>query len=77
MIDIIDYSATRASFGRMTNGEFVKFLENPEASARDPWVKVRWINVGGVSWDVVSAIALKYGMSVSLAPYGSCFGSHS
>lgn len=44
----------------MTNGELIQFLKNPEASAREPWAKVRWINVGGLSWDVISALALKY-----------------
>lgn len=61
IIDIIDYSAVRCSFGRMTNGEFVQLLRNREASAPEPWVKVRWINIGGISWDVISALALKYG----------------
>ncbi|KAH9082257.1 hypothetical protein EDB83DRAFT_2503350 [Lactarius deliciosus] len=54
LIDIIDYSSLRCSSGRMTNNEF--------ASAPEPWVKVRWINVGGISWDVISALALKYDM---------------
>ncbi|KAN0135635.1 hypothetical protein V8E53_006526 [Lactarius tabidus] len=62
IIDIIDYSAVRCSFGRMTNGEFVGFLKNREACAPEPWVKVRWINIGGISWDVISALALKYDM---------------
>jgi len=61
LIDIIDYSSLRCSSGRMTNGEFVEFLKNRNASAPEPWVKVRWINVGGISWDVISALALKYG----------------
>ncbi|KAI9454908.1 hypothetical protein BJY52DRAFT_1427217 [Lactarius psammicola] len=62
LIDIIDYSSLRCSSGRMTNREFVEFLRNREASAPEPWVKVRWINVGGISWDVISALALKYDM---------------
>lgn len=62
LIDIIDYSSLRCSTGRMTNNEFVEFLKNREASAPEPWVKVRWINVGGISWDVISALALKYDM---------------
>lgn len=61
LIDIIDYSPLRASFGRMTNGEFVRLLQNQQASEKEPWVKVRWINVGGISWDVISTLALKYG----------------
>lgn len=61
IIDIIDYSSIRCSTGRMTNREFVAFLKNRQASTPEPWVKVRWINIGGVSWDVISALALKYG----------------
>ncbi|KAF8273845.1 hypothetical protein EI94DRAFT_1563103 [Lactarius quietus] len=62
IIDIIDYSSIRCSTGRMTNGEFVEFLNSRDASAPEPWVKVRWINIGGISWDVISALALKYDM---------------
>lgn len=61
LIEIADYSAVRSSFGRMTNQEFITMLRDERASAREPWVKVRWINVGGISWDVVSALAIKYG----------------
>jgi hypothetical protein len=50
----------------MTSGGFINFLQNDQASAREPWVKVRWINVGGISWDVISALALKYGNAYSL-----------
>ncbi|KAA1477253.1 hypothetical protein DENSPDRAFT_884939 [Dentipellis sp. KUC8613] len=60
MIDIVDYSPLRASSGRMTNTEFVRYLQDPKASEREPWVRVRWINVGGISWDIISALALKY-----------------
>ena len=63
LIEIADYSSVRSSFGRMTNREFISFLEDPAASEREHWVKVRWINVGGISWDVVRALALKYGAS--------------
>jgi len=62
IIEVVDYSAVRSSSGRMTNREFVDLLNDDGASARESWVKVRWINIGGISWDVVSAIALKYGM---------------
>lgn len=61
LIEVADYSAVRSSFGRMTNNEFIKLLADERASAKEPWVKVRWINVGGISWDVISALALKYG----------------
>ena len=67
-IEIVDYSSVRSSFGRMTNQEFINFLSSPPASEREPWVKVRWINVGGISWDVIRALALKYGKS-DLPPF--------
>ncbi|KAH8119713.1 hypothetical protein DFH11DRAFT_1753526 [Phellopilus nigrolimitatus] len=59
-VELVDYSAVRASFGRMENKGLCELMADAKASAREPWAKVRWINVGGVSWDVVSALALKY-----------------
>ena len=61
VIEIVDYSITKCSVGRMTNRQLVQMLASPEASRREPWARVRWINVGGVSWDVLSALALRYG----------------
>lgn len=77
LIEIADYSSVRSSFGRMTNQEFINFLNSPRASEREPWVKVRWINVGGVSWDVIRALALKYGKpKPNLYPLLCLPGSH-
>ncbi|EJF56391.1 hypothetical protein DICSQDRAFT_174966 [Dichomitus squalens LYAD-421 SS1] len=60
-IEVNDYSTMRTSAMRMDNTAFLKFLAEEGASGRrEPWVRVRWINVGGISWDVVSALALKY-----------------
>jgi hypothetical protein len=60
VIELFDYSAVRASYGRMTNAEFVNLMNDPRASEREPWVKVRWINIGGISWDVIKAVSIKY-----------------
>ncbi|KAI6120937.1 hypothetical protein EDD16DRAFT_809478 [Pisolithus croceorrhizus] len=60
IITLVDYSSIRASVGRMTNREFVSLLADPEAGEREGWVKVRWINICGVSWDVISTLALHY-----------------
>lgn len=59
VIEMVDYSAVRRVQRKMTNPEFVELMEH--GKGRESWVKVRWINVGGVSFDVVSALALKYG----------------
>ncbi|KAG1902533.1 uncharacterized protein F5891DRAFT_1022041 [Suillus fuscotomentosus] len=61
-IQIADYSTLRSSFGNMDNERFVQMLNDKRSSEREPWVKVRWINVCGISWDVMSALALKYGL---------------
>ncbi|KAF7327499.1 Magnesium-like protein [Mycena kentingensis (nom. inval.)] len=60
VIELIDYSAVRSSFGRMTNREFVQLMNDDAASAPEPWVKVRWIAIAGMSWDVIKALSLKY-----------------
>jgi len=69
VIQIVDYSTVRSSFGKMDNERFVKMLNDESSSRREPWAKVRWINVCGISWDVMSALALKYGMSLACAQY--------
>lgn len=69
LIEVVDYSIMRTSFGRMTNTEFVNLINDERASAREPWVKVRWINIGGISWDVISALAIKYGEAPSLCVF--------
>ncbi|THU96871.1 hypothetical protein K435DRAFT_819335 [Dendrothele bispora CBS 962.96] len=60
VIEMFDYSSTNCMAGKYTNGDFIRLLNHPEASKREPWVKVRWINIGGLSWDVIKAVSLKY-----------------
>ncbi|KAF9125357.1 hypothetical protein BGX30_000507 [Mortierella sp. GBA39] len=40
----------------MANSEFLTWLQQP----RPEWSTVRWININGMSWDVIKAIAIKY-----------------
>ena len=61
LIEVVDYSSVRTSFGRMTKCSFIEMMGHEGASEREPGVKVRWINIGGISWDVLSALAIKYG----------------
>ena len=65
VIELVDYSAVSCSIGRLNNRDFVTLMEDPVASAREPWVKVRWINIGGLSWDVIKALSIKYGTCFS------------
>jgi Mg2+ and Co2+ transporter CorA len=40
------------------NTSFIDFLDHP----KDDWSKCRWINVNGLSWDVIQAIGEKKGL---------------
>ncbi|KAJ3556343.1 hypothetical protein NM688_g2080 [Phlebia brevispora] len=60
LIEIVDYSSVRHTSRRMNNEDFVNFIQDAKLSVRDAWAKVRWINVGGLSWDIISALAIKY-----------------
>ncbi|KAJ7919349.1 magnesium transporter [Mycena leptocephala] len=59
VIEVVDYSAVSSSFTNMRNSEFVDWCAGPK-SKRQPWVKVRWINITGVSWDVIKALSFKH-----------------
>lgn len=59
-IEITDYSSLRTNVMQMKNEEFIDLMRDGIASQRPAWVKVRWINVGGVSWDVIKAMTLRY-----------------
>lgn len=58
-IDVSDYSAVRSNFKRYDNAGFRDWLAR-EDHKPEPWVKVRWIHVNGISWDVLSMLALEY-----------------
>ncbi|KAG0211138.1 hypothetical protein BGX28_008448 [Mortierella sp. GBA30] len=40
----------------MNNAEFLQWIKTP----RPYWSKVRWININGMSWDVIKEISTKY-----------------
>ena len=68
VIDITDYSSERIVFRRVGNEDFVQMMggttdeEKEQRAGHEKWVGVRWINIGGTSWDVLSALALKYSL---------------
>ncbi|KAF8167264.1 hypothetical protein B0H34DRAFT_669750 [Crassisporium funariophilum] len=59
-IEVVDYSSVRSSHRQMGNDEFIDLME--DGHPREPWVKVRWINIGGMSWDVIKAVSIKYNL---------------
>lgn len=66
-IEVIDYSAVSCHYKHMNNAEFVDMMDDDNLWKPKPWAKCRWINIGGVSWDVIKALAGRYGKSNAIA----------
>ncbi|KAH6911137.1 hypothetical protein BKA70DRAFT_1099837 [Coprinopsis sp. MPI-PUGE-AT-0042] len=72
VIDIIDYDSEEATFLRMGNDQFIHTMKELAASRTQsaegshgieqgsPPFAVRWINIGGIDWNVLRAVALQY-----------------
>ncbi|CAE6458641.1 unnamed protein product [Rhizoctonia solani] len=62
-INVWDYGSIKANSRAFENKyEFIHWLEEGEGAAeqRPLWSKVRWINVSGLSWDVLNALHHRY-----------------
>lgn len=57
-ITVVDFSDERMSKYELDNEELVEFLKDP----REEWVGCRWINVNGLSWDVIKELGNKYNL---------------
>ncbi|KAM0431067.1 hypothetical protein ACHAPT_005705 [Fusarium lateritium] len=57
-ISVIDFSQQAVNKHHFDNEGFINFLEQP----KEDWVKCRWINVNGLSWDVIQAVGNKKGL---------------
>lgn len=51
-ITVVDFSVDKINIEECNNMEFIDFLKIPQPD----WVQCRWINVNGLSWDVIKAI---------------------
>ncbi|KAL6707852.1 hypothetical protein ACN47E_003752 [Coniothyrium glycines] len=54
-ITAVDFSVDRIEKHELDNSTLVDFLEKP----REEWATCRWINVNGLSWDVVRTLGKK------------------
>ncbi|CUA70320.1 hypothetical protein RSOLAG22IIIB_00675 [Rhizoctonia solani] len=62
-IEMWEYGPSKARFTDYDNKSFITWLSSNEATAkREIWKKVRWINISGISWDVISALAIHYNL---------------
>jgi Mg2+ and Co2+ transporter CorA len=57
-ITLVDFAADRDRYAvhEMWNEEFLDFMKLP----RPEWATCRWINVNGLSWDVISSLGKRY-----------------
>ncbi|RXW17592.1 hypothetical protein EST38_g8261 [Candolleomyces aberdarensis] len=72
IIDVIDYDNQDVTFTRMKNDELVQFLATEQGSLQPdvgkgseddmPPLSVRWINIEGIDWNVLSSVALRYNL---------------
>ncbi|KAF9986137.1 hypothetical protein BGZ75_002183 [Mortierella antarctica] len=62
-VTTVDMNRSQYTVNRdMKNGQFLDWLKQP----RPQWSTVRWININGMSWDVIKAIAIEYGTTASM-----------
>jgi hypothetical protein len=65
-IQVTDFSSEHVLLTTLSNAEFVELLKQKQSPQPDEpndapsKRRLRWINVGGISWDVLSALALRY-----------------
>lgn len=58
-IGVIDYSTTNYAINQYDNKGFVDLM-NQTKGERPSWAKVCWINIAGISWDVLSSLAIAH-----------------
>lgn len=60
-VNVWDYGPTQARQRQFdTNETFINWLQNQSSTPRGLWNKVRWINISGVSWDILGALKQEY-----------------
>ena len=54
-ITVVDFSQGQVEKRHFENEDFIEYLDRPKPS----WAKCRWININGLSWDVIQAVGNK------------------
>jgi hypothetical protein len=57
-VTVVDISEERIQRHRFDNDELIFFLQQP----REDWVDCRWINVNGLSFDIIRALGSKHNL---------------
>ena len=51
-VTIVDFSQDDLAIHELDNAQMIDFVKQPQPD----WVRCRWINVNGVSWDVIQSL---------------------
>lgn len=51
-ITVVDFSDEKIVERDFNNNEFIRFLDEEQ----EEWISCRWININGLSWDVIKAV---------------------
>ncbi|KAL7791835.1 hypothetical protein V8C37DRAFT_381501 [Trichoderma ceciliae] len=57
-ITVVDFSKDDMVKRHFNNDTFIAFLAEP----KEEWAKCRWININGLSWDVIQAVGTQKGL---------------
>jgi hypothetical protein len=57
-VTVVDFSELDMEMHDFDNKGIINFLQKPQ----DDWIKCRWINVNGISWDVIQALGTAKGL---------------
>lgn len=57
-IAVVDFSLERIAMRQFDNETFIEYLKQP----KEDWAKCRWININGLSWDVIQAVGATKGL---------------
>jgi hypothetical protein len=57
-ITVVDYSESDMVMHDFNNSQLIEFLDQK----RESWISCRWINVNGLSWDVIQALGKHKGL---------------
>ncbi|KAG5978953.1 hypothetical protein E4U55_005722 [Claviceps digitariae] len=58
-ITVVDFSLERMVKRHFNNDTFIAFLDQ---RPKESWAKCRWININGLSWDVIQAVGARKGL---------------
>lgn len=75
---VVDWAPQRVKERRFKGEAFLRwFGDGSRAGKRPPWAKARWVNIDGLNWPVIKAVALFYDLHQLALEDALRFSAHS